>query len=82
MTNFHEFALGLQQRAAAAGVSVKLVFKRADRNPNLLMHWLNGKGGRESSIAQLETVMQEYEAIAAKYPSTFQQTKDKQNGTT
>jgi len=82
MTDLRDFALSLQQRAAAAGVTVKLVFKMADRNPNLLMHWLNGRGGRESSVAQLETVMQEYEAIAAKYPSQFNQSKDKENGTT
>lgn len=82
MADLREYALSLQQRAAAAGVTTKLVFTRAGRNPDVIYHWLNGKGGRESSIAQLETVMQEYEAIAAKYPAIFNQPKGAENGTT
>lgn len=82
MTDLREYALNLQKRCADAGVSVKLVFVRAGRNPNVILHWLNGKGGRESSKAQIETVMQEYEALAAKYPAIFNQPKEEQNGTT
>lgn len=81
MTDLREYALKLQERCSAAGVTVKLVFKRAGRNPNVIMHWLNGGGGRESSRAQIETVMQEYEALAAKYPAIFNQPKEIEDGT-
>ena len=82
MTDLRDYALNLQQRCAAAGVSVKLVFKRAGRDHNVITHWLRGGGGRESSKAQIETVLQEYEAIAAKYPAIFNQQKENENGAT
>lgn len=81
MTDLREYALKLQERCAAAGVTVKLVFKRAGRNPNVIMHWLRGRGAKKSTLTQIETVMQEYEALAAKYPAIFNQPKGTEDGT-
>lgn len=78
--NAREFALTLIPRMEAASITQKQLFDRAGLHANLLMHWLNGKGARKSSLRKVEIVMRHYEAIAKKYPAHFNQPKEKDNG--